>query len=437
MSDPSKKHTDEAAADAARKELEELRKQVKDQRLMTLIAEKRREIDVQQLSEQFELRTEHMEAERVRLRQAVQLAQLKAENDALKRAIAEQVPSATTAQQTVPQPVKSSERHRLSEVLPVWQRLRNNAKATVIVYSDAVKRFEAHYPDLSVESIERQHVDSYIDALQDAGLHAKTIEKEHGALRALLNVAIRKLRWIESNPASGTELPSARGASGKRRSYTIDELRKIFSAPVFTGGERPARGKGEAGFWIPLLMLYTGARREEIAQLVVDRVKEIDGVHYVAIDPIDDDGRLKTDESRRSIPIHPALIRIGFLEFVKSRIRQGGGQLFPLLVANERGQYAAKWGDWWGRYVREVVGIKDKRIGPSHSFRHGFIDECRRLEFREDFERALVGHVRGGGRKDAHDNYGEHSVAALFGPLQRIDFRGLDLTNVTWTDVGS
>jgi len=88
----------------------------------------------------------------------------------------------------------------------------------------------------------------------------------------------------------------------------------------------------------------------------------------------------------------------------------------------------AKWGDWWRRYVRGTVKITDEKISPAHSFRHFFITECRRLEFREDYERQLVGHVRGGGRKDAHDGYGEHLVPALHMAINRIDFRGLDLS---------
>jgi hypothetical protein len=68
-------------------------------------------------------------------------------------------------------------------------------------------------------------------------------------------------------------------------------------------------------------------------------------------------------------------------------------------------------------------------VSPAHSFRHTFITECRRLEFRDDYERALVGHVRGG-RKDAHDGYGEHLVTALAQAINRIDFRGLDLSHV-------
>ncbi|MBI5907017.1 MAG: tyrosine-type recombinase/integrase [Burkholderiales bacterium] len=364
---------------------------------------------------------------------------LEAENEVLKRAMAGGMVAAMPTPsfvseivsecREVPSPAvlkPSSGLHRLSEAITEWKRLKNPALSTVEIYESAVRRFEGYFPGLHAETIEKRHVREYVKWLQDAGKSAKTIEKEHGAIRALLTIAEHE-EWREGNPASGVMLPA--DEKKKRRSYTPDECKAIFGSPVFASGERPVAGKGEAAYWIPLLLLFTGARREEIGQLSTDRIKTYEGISYLVLDPIDDEGRLKTEESKRAVPIHAELLRIGFLDYVAERVKAGGGMLFPLLRANERGQYCAKWGDWWRRYVRDKIGISDVRIGPSHSFRHLFITECRRLEIREDYERALVGHVRGG-RKDAHDDYGEHLVPSLAAVVNRIDFRGLDLSHL-------
>lgn len=321
---------------------------------------------------------------------------------------------------------KSGMMHRLSAVIPEWKRLKNPALASIEIYEAAAKRFEGHFPALYAETIEKRHIREFVTWLQNEGKSGKTIQKEHGAIRAMLTIAEHE-EWITSNPARGTLLPEVGGK--KVRSYTPEECRLIFASPVFAKGDRPTGCKGDAAYWIPLLMLHTGARREEICQLTTDRVKATEGVHFVEIDPIDDEGRLKTDESKRAIPVHAQLLELGFLDFVGDRIKQGGRQLFPELKPNARGQYGAKWGDWWRLYIRGEVGITDERISPAHSFRHLFITECRRLAFREDYERALVGHVRGS-RKDAHDGYGEHLVPSLAAELNRIDFRGLDLSHL-------
>lgn len=370
------------------------------------------------------------------------------EQDAVNSAIRTAIETGAVARQkfhTMPAPTPASESapaapkitpatasqqkilHRLSDAIPVWKRLKNPALSTIEVYELAVRRFEGRYPDLHAEVIEKRHVRDYVKWLQAEGLSAKTIEKEHGVIRAILTIAEHE-EWRTDNPASGTLLPRVEGK--KIRSYKPDECKVIFGSPVFVSGERPIAGKGEAAYWIPLLMLFSGARREEICQLTTDRIKSYEGVSYLAIDPIDQDGRLKTDESRRVVPIHQQLLRMGFLDYVAECVKAGGGQLFPLLKANPRGQYGAKWGDWWRRYIRGKVGITDEKISPAHSFRHLFITECRRLKFRDDYERALVGHTRGGGRKDAHDGYGEHLISSLAEAVNQIDFRGLDLTHL-------
>ena len=323
---------------------------------------------------------------------------------------------------------KVAQQIRLSQAIPVWKRLKNPAPASVEVYEFAVRRFEGRYPDLFVDAIEKRHVREYIEWLQAEGKNPKTIDKEHGAIRALLNIA-RNEEWIASNPASGVLLPPTSGASTVR-SYAPEELKQIFASPVFVGGLRPVAGKGEAAYWVPLLLLFTGARREEICQLTTDRIRSYEGVTHFVIDPMDDEGQLKTEESKRAVPVHDHLVRLGFLNYVAERVKAGGGLLFPQMKKNDRGQYGAKWGDWWRRYVRGTLKITDKRIAPAHSFRHLFITECRRLELREDYERALVGHAGGGGRKDAHDGYGEHLLPSLAAALNRIDFRGLDLSHL-------
>src|SRR3546814_13147439 len=71
-----------------------------------------------------------------------------------------------------------------------------------------------------------------------------------------------------SSDVCSSDLPVVRsGQDG--RDFSVAELQTIFSLPVFTRGERPPHGRGEASYWLPLLLLWTGGRPEEIAQLMV------------------------------------------------------------------------------------------------------------------------------------------------------------------------
>lgn len=370
-------------------------------------------------------------------RQELKQAVLKAENDALRSVLtgfhAPAAPTSPPTSASAPTPpttpTKPRALHKLSEAVPEWKRIKNPAVSTVEVYEATVRKFEKLFPTLHIEEIEKGHVIDFVEWLKDQGKNPKTVEKEHGVVRALLSIA-EYVRWIDGgNPASKIILPPTSKAKPVR-SYTPEECKVIFNSPVFTAGERPTGCMGETAYWMPLLMLFTGARREELCQLTTDRVKVSEGIHFLAIDTIEEEGRLKTEESKRSVPIHTHLIQIGFLDFVQDRIKAGGGQLFAELKPNKRGQYGAKFDDWWGKYIRETVGLTDERISPAHSFRHSFISECRRLGFREDYERALVGHTSESSKRDAHDGYGEHHLPALAAELNRIDFRGLNLAHL-------
>jgi hypothetical protein len=97
--------------------------------------------------------------------------------------------------------------------------------------------------------------------------------------------------------------------------WSGDELRRLFTSPVWTGSHpfyRAERGDKiirDALFWLPLLGLFHGNRLEEFAQLRREDVKEAEGAPYLRI--TDEDGRqLKNERSRRDVPLHPELIRL-------------------------------------------------------------------------------------------------------------------------------
>jgi len=74
-------------------------------------------------------------------------------------------------------------------------------------------------------------------------------------------------------------------------------------------------------------MLFSGARPNEIAQLLVTDLKRTPkGTWYLDLD--DEDGKaLKTETSRRRVPLHPELIRLGFVAFVEERRKAAGPRL--------------------------------------------------------------------------------------------------------------
>jgi len=186
----------------------------------------------------------------------------------------------------------------------------------------------------------------------------------------------------------------------EREPWQPEELRVLFGCPVFIERGRPAGGRGEAAFWLPLLGLYTGARLNELAPLRVSDVTSDKATDVVAITikECPEQGRsLKNVASRRVVPVHPELLRIGFIEFVDhARKRDGAdGRLFPLLTPGPKGGFGEAWSKWFGRYKRGL-GITNA-ASVFHSFRHSFKDALRAAGVGEDVNDALCGHAGQGG----------------------------------------
>ena len=70
--------------------------------------------------------------------------------------------------------------------------------------------------------------------------------------------------------------------------------------------------------WIIYLVIYTGARRGELVQLRKEDVKvdEKTGRYYLLITDAHESQKLKTENAKRKIPLHQALIDAGFLDYV-------------------------------------------------------------------------------------------------------------------------
>jgi len=256
---------------------------------------------------------------------------------------------------------------------------------------------------------------------------------------ALFGYAVRE-GLIPDSPARSLAIPAAPHQEQGRRPFTIDELNAIFRAPLYVGcrddldgyntpgPQRPKRGR----FWVPLLGLWTGMRLAECCQLEAEDITELDGLSIINVGGVGGNRPIKTSSARRKMPIHPELVRIGFLAHVEKVRKGGGGRLFPDLglSQDDRGNRFQK---WFGRFLRsERVGITDRKA-VFHSFRHTFRDAMREAGIDEGRTNALGGWSRG---QDIGARYGQgFSAKKLFDAISAIQFSGLDLAHLHSSDL--
>jgi len=126
----------------------------------------------------------------------------------------------------------------------------------------------------------------------------------------------------------------------------------------------------------------------------------------VPIIRIHDEGNgltLKNADSRRTVPLHPALVIEGFLDYVAGL--PDGAPLWPDVRPDAVfGQRSVTAGHKVGRWLRSNLGIKDPLISPNHSWRHWFIGACRGVVMPLEVRSAITGHSA---KMDESAGYGD------------------------------
>lgn len=298
---------------------------------------------------------------------------------------------------TVPA-IPAEEAVSLTKLVEHWRNDRNPTNARTILKADlVVRRFIELQNDLPVHAVTRKHCIAFRDALRAEGQSIPNTNSYTDKLRALFAVAQAR-DLIKENPAMGLSLKDPTPKSKKRLPFDSAALAKVFTSPIYTEGERPKGGAGEAAFWLPLLSLFTGARLEELGQLAPGDVRE---EHYddsngnrastwvIRLTDAGEEQGLKNASSVRRVPLHAELIRLGFIEFATAR--RGKARLFYELRPDTKGVETGLWSKWFGRWLRNTCKVTDERI-VFHSFRHTFKDLCRHAEVPEAVHDALTGH---------------------------------------------
>jgi hypothetical protein len=161
-------------------------------------------------------------------------------------------------------------------------------------------------------------------------------------------------------------------SSDLRPPWTTAHLKCLFSSRLYTGGGAGKRRLKEAeyggqvwhdaAYFAPLLWYYTHACREEICGLEVADVTIDHPVPHIDVRDNLTRGRdgEKAGEKRlarrRKLPIHPELIRLGFLDYVEAIRAEGHAALFPELYLFEAKRGGAQFYDRAWRYMVEGIG---------------------------------------------------------------------------------
>ncbi|MGY3231142.1 integrase [Luteibacter sp. HA06] len=215
-----------------------------------------------------------------------------------------------------------------------------------------------------------------------AGLSLRTREKHLDRLRAFFGRHVKQRR-LPFNPCDGFSVSSkAQDQRRSREPFTPAELTTVFDH---------LQSLVPHQYWPAVLALYSGARVNEIGQLECEDIEEIAGIWGMHIRR-----KTKNEASRRFVPLHPEVIRLGFLDYVRTVKRFGFATVFAGIDGGSNGPGDVI-GDWFNRtHLRKHCKI----LSPSkvfHSFRHTFATAAERAGVPDGRPIGqLTGHSTGG-----------------------------------------
>ena len=206
-------------------------------------------------------------------------------------------------------------------------------------------------------------------ALEEAGdnpevrrLAPNTINSYYQITRTFFSWAVNH-DHLPNSPATILKNVAAGKASEQRLPFDDEDLQKYFRRLDSKRNLQPFE------WWIPRIMAYTGCRLGEAAQLCTHDIRQVKGIWVLDINETDDEQRLKTDASKRLVPMHSSLIDLGLIDLAAS---SPPGYLWPKEMRTHPNKKASPVDKLQKRlnYIFDTSGIDHPKKTASHSFRH-------------------------------------------------------------------
>lgn len=231
----------------------------------------------------------------------------------------------------------------------------------------------------------------------DLGLSLVTTNRHFGFLRQLTNWFSRHQAIAELD--YGAFIMKKRSDARKDRpGYTEEQGRIIFSLPPWTGTASPKRRMQsgslivhDSWYWVPMIAWYTGMRLDEISSLELEEIEFENGHWQIQVKPNSLRG-LKTDSSKRVMPVASELLRLGFDKYVAALKAANEWLLFPeLLPESGIGTLGdAFYKTRWTHLAKKLPFLVKGQA--NHSFRHTAIDAMKAAGISSEIRADFAGH---------------------------------------------
>lgn len=200
--------------------------------------------------------------------------------------------------------------------------------------------------------------------------------------------------------------------------YTEAQLLEIFDPKHDYFKENPD------AFFVCLIALFTGARANSAVTLQYNDIIVKEGIpciHFIENHPIK---QLKNEASERIVPIHPQLLEVGFVDYVRRNEKllkaEGTDFIFPR-CQTKNGLYNNK---YMVRYVLDFfknIGVKSgsKDCLDFHSFRKNASISLQNAGVVQSYINDIIGWE---GKNTMEQSYSNHSLAEINNEMSKFGY---------------
>ena len=230
--------------------------------------------------------------------------------------------------------------------------------------------------DQMVVNVTIENAREFRDQRHKDGVKTRTVQKEINLIKAVFKKGMRELGIKTTNPFEGIKAVALGHDSVKRESLETDEVQQALDA---------CRKKGDDIATIMLIALFTGCRISEAAGLLKKDVK-VKGKTPSVFFRAHDARRVKTANSEREVPIHPAL-----LPLINEQLEREPKGLVLFKRYNKRGQKTSGDAASGALNKRWKVIFPKKKI-TNHCFRHTLEDRLKDADVPQYRIDEILGH---------------------------------------------
>lgn len=313
----------------------------------------------------------------------------------------------------------------LRDVFVLWSgKGRRPSPKTLATAERVVSQFEEVCGNPPLVKLTRADGLKFRDWLLAQGQSPRTASDRLDYVSRLIRFEMKEQQRITVNPWASIQVEGSNEAVTIRRHIKPDRMVALFSQPLFQAYALPTvkTAGRDAAYWLPILGTFTGARVTELAQLLIGDIRQEDGLWCIAIVEEESWQSVKNQPSKRVIPMHSELVRLGLPEYAASLGEAGHKRLFPMAPVSALNNAGGPFATWFSKLKASVGWGPENTF---HSFRHTIETMLKRKKVYPFDINAYTGHKQRGG--DADNTYSHPEPADLLGVAEAIQHDGVVL----------